>query len=118
MGVFRYPIALFSPQGQRPESLEALLDTEASYTVVPGSVLRRLGGREEWQRDFILGDGRRVTLSVGVVDTQIDGRRMPTVCVFGEEASEPLLGAATREQLGLGVDPLGQRLVQVPGYLV
>ena len=38
--------------------------------------------------------------------------------VFGDEDAEPLLGAVTLEEFGLGVDPVRRRLVPVDGYLV
>ena len=40
-----------------------------------------------------------------------------TVVVFGDDGGPTLLGAVTLEKLGLGVDPLGQKLSEVPGLL-
>ena len=38
--------------------------------------------------------------------------------VFGDDGAEPLLGAVTMEEFGLGVDPVRRRLAPVDGYLV
>ena len=38
--------------------------------------------------------------------------------IFGEEDSQPLLGAVTLEIFRLGVDPVSQRLIPVPGLLM
>ena len=40
-----------------------------------------------------------------------------TVVVFGDDGRPTLLGAVTLEGFGLGVDPLGQKLIEVPGLL-
>jgi len=36
-----------------------------------------------------------------------------TLCVFGDEDSEPLLGATALEEFALGVDPVNHTLVPV-----
>jgi hypothetical protein len=36
----------------------------------------------------------------------------------GNEGAQPLLGAITLEEFGLGIDPVGQKLTPVPGYLM
>ncbi len=45
MGTFTYTIDIGDPQGQRFERVEALVDTGASYTTLPASLLQRLGVR-------------------------------------------------------------------------
>ncbi|MBI4339277.1 MAG: aspartyl protease family protein [Chloroflexi bacterium] len=100
------------------QELEALVDTGSSYTLVPRPLLERLGvvPQENWP--FTLADGRRVEYPVTQVRVRLDGRIRYTVCVFGEEGSQPLLGAVTLEEFGLGVDPIGKRLVPIPGLLM
>jgi hypothetical protein len=41
-----------------------------------------------------------------------------TIVVFGDEGALPLLGAFTLEEFGLSVDPVGRKLIPVPGLLV
>ena len=43
----------------------------------------------------------------------IDGETLTTMCIFGDEGSDPLLGALTLEQFSLGVDPVNRRLIAV-----
>ncbi len=38
--------------------------------------------------------------------------------IFGDEDSQPLLGAVTLEIFRLGVDAVSQRLIPVPGLLM
>ena len=43
MGTFRVAIEVGDLRGQRFEKVEALVDTGASYTLLPATLLRRLG---------------------------------------------------------------------------
>jgi clan AA aspartic protease len=117
MGTFSYPIEIGDPEGERFEPLEALVDTGASYTVVPARHLRNLGitSNERWP--FRLADERVVEYDIAQTQVRIDGRLRFTIVIFGDDAAEPLLGAYTLEGFGLAVDPIGQRLIPVPGLL-
>lgn len=43
MGTFYWPMEVSSPDGSRWETVVALVDTGASHTLLPSSLLRRLG---------------------------------------------------------------------------
>ena len=117
MGTFHYPIEVGDFAGVRFEALDALVDTGATYTWLPKEILDRLGVTPEEQRQFVLADGREVEYDVAWVRIRVDGRNQPSLCVFGEPGTQPLLGAFTLEAFGLGVDPINRRLVPVRGYL-
>ena len=118
VGTFHYAIEVGDPQGTRFETVDALVDSGASYTTLPPSVLRRLGVTPHEQVLFLLADGRRLERDVGRTWVRIDGKAEVTLVVFGDEEAEPLVGAYTLEGLRLGVDPLNRRLVPIPGYLM
>ena len=40
---FTHPITLYSPLGDRRETVEAMVDTGSTFTVVPGVILEALG---------------------------------------------------------------------------
>jgi len=117
MGSFRYRVEIASPQGQTFEALDALVDTGATYTWVPRPLLEKLGITPAFKRDFLLADGRTIQRDVAQVIARIDGQSLYTLCIFGDEGSEPLLGMVTLEEFGLGVDPVNRRLIPVPGFL-
>jgi hypothetical protein len=48
----------------------------------------------------------------------MNGRAEQTLVVFGEATSQPLLGAYPLEGLRRAADPVGRRLVPVPGLLM
>lgn len=118
MGTFSVRLEVGDPQGQRYEPLEALVDTGATYSMVPASLLRRQGVVPYTLAPFVLADGRQVEREIGHTWVRVDGRTVITLVVFGEEGVEPLLGAYTMEGLRLAPDPVSRRLVPVLGRLM
>ena len=117
MGHFRVPVQVGSRTGEHLESLEALVDTGATLTLIPREVLERLGVVPEEEWPFELADGREVRYPVAWVQIRIGARTQPTIAVFGERGSEPTLGVVTLESFLLAVDPVHHRLISVPGLL-
>ena len=113
MGTFSVTIEIGDLQGQRFEAMEALVDTGAITTMVPGSVLRRLGVVPSRRELFEYAGGEQVELSMGETKIRIDGRETTSWVIFGEEGTGALLGSYTLEGLLLGVDPYAQRLIPV-----
>jgi clan AA aspartic protease len=117
MGHFREPIQIASPGGGRFESMDALVDTGATYTWVPRDLLQRLGVAPEETWPFVLADGSEVRYPVAWVQIRIGGRAQPTIAVFGEPGTEAILGVFPLEGFRLAADPVNRRLVSVPGLL-
>ena len=117
MGHFRVVVEIGNRVGERFVTIEALVDTGATYTWVPRDVLGTLGvvPDEEWP--FILADGREVRYPMGWMQIKIGGRAQPTIVVFGEPGSEPILGVVSLEEFRLAADPVNRRLISVPGRL-
>jgi clan AA aspartic protease len=118
VGTFSVSIEIGDPAGQRYETVEALVDTGATYTTVPAPVLEGLGVRPHVRDRFILADGRQVDRDIGRTWVRVDGRLVVTLVVFGDAGAPALLGAYTLEGLRLAADPVSRRLVPVPGLLV
>ncbi len=118
MGTFRVAIEIGDAAGERWESVEALVDTGATYTSVPAPLLRRIGVTPHARATFALADGRHVELDIGRSWIRVGGRAEITLLVFGEPDATPLLGAYALEGLRLAPDPVGRRLVPVPGLLM
>ena len=111
MGTFTWPLHISSMNGGQGRDIEALVDTGATFTTLPGSLLRDLGIEPTGRRDFWVADGRRVEMEFGQAWVTIDGESVVTIVVFGEGEAAALLGAYTLEGLALAVDPIAQRLV-------
>jgi len=104
--------------GDRWETNEALVDTGATYTTVSAALLRRLGVTAYSRDTFVLADGLRVERDIGHGWIRVSGRAVVTLLVFAEADAPPLLGAYALEGLRLTVDPVGRRLIPVPGLLM
>lgn len=118
MGTFRVEIEIGDATGAHWETLQAFVDTGATYTTVPASLLRRLGVTPHVRDTFVLADGRRVEHDIGHGWIRVGDRSVVTLFVFGEADASPLLGAYALEGLRLAADPTGRRLVPVPGLLM
>lgn len=117
MGHFRVPVGVGAASGGRVVSVDALVDTGATYTWIPRDVLDGLGVPTEEERLFVLADGREVRYPVAWIRIRIGARMQPTIAVFGEPGSEPILGVVTLEEFLLAADPVSRRLIPVPGLL-
>jgi hypothetical protein len=58
MGSFRVQVEIGDPAGNRFDTIEALVDTRASYTWVSRDLLGRLGVRPEEEWPFVIRRSR------------------------------------------------------------
>jgi len=118
MGLFKQTIEIgASPTGPF-RSIEAVVDTGASYTQVPRSILEGLGIKATEQAEFTLADGRSVARGLAEAYVRLDGKIRATLCIVGDDRAEALLGAYTLEGFGLTVDPVNKRLVPTKLFLL
>ena len=96
---------------ERFETVDALVDTGATYSMMPAAMLRSLGVSPFARREFRLANGEWIHRELGVARVRIDGRVVITLVVFADERSHSILGAMTLEQFNLAVDPVDMRLV-------
>ena len=113
-----YPIEVGDPQGQHFERVEALVDTGATFTVLPGSLLRELGIPAQRRIRFRLADGSVLEREAGETLVRLDGQVITTTVVFGEADAPSLLGVVTLETALLAVDPVRQRLIPTEALLM
>jgi predicted aspartyl protease len=115
MGITHVKAVVFNltDPSQRME-IELLVDSGAMYTIVPARVLTSLAIRPHSERVFLLADGRQVTWPVGNAGFTIGERQGASTIVFGSDGAPALLGIATLEELGLGLDPIRRELIPIP----
>ena len=117
MGTFNWPMEILSADGTLAETVDALVDTGSSYTVLPAAILRRLNISSTDTLDFDLGDGRVISLEVGEARVRVEGRERTRIVVFGDDDTSPLMGADTLQGAALAVDPVAHRLVPTRALL-
>ena len=105
-------------QGEKTATVRMLVDTGATFSVIPPSLARALGIRRPRRSVSVrLADGRRVRLGADLAIIKIDGREAPTTILVGK-VDEPILGVEALEALGLVVDPGKKRLSPSRPYAI
>jgi len=118
MGTFTHRIIVTNPDTRSSLTVDALVDTGATFTMVPGSQLEALGLRPTRTVRVTLADGRLQELPMGRAAITVGDRSEISPCLFGPEGSPALLGAVTLEVLLLAVDPARKTLAPMDAYLV
>lgn len=118
VGTFAVRASITNPsQPERRMALELLVDTRATWTLLPEEVVSRLGLATPRQRSVTLASGERATYPAGQVAMQLNGEEEITTFLAGPSNCLALLGAVTLEQFGLAPDPVKKTLVSVGGLL-
>lgn len=119
MGVFRVRVQVFNIQApEETEELEMVVDTGATYPVIPRAVADQLGIQGVETRTFTLADGTQVSREMGWAGLSYDGRSSPSLVILGGEEDVALLGAVGLETLGFEVNPITQSLKPARQYLL
>ena len=90
-----------------------MVDTGASFTVIPAHILDELGISRVEQERFILADGSEHNLAIGDATIQLQGYTKTVRVVFGSDPHKTLIGFTTLLDLRLAVDPVNRRLLPV-----
>jgi len=118
MGLTFLEIEVGNPANPRvTKPVEFLVDSGAIYSVVPASVLRKLGIKPLAKEEFILANGEKIVRKKGIALFRYAGKVGGADVIFGEPEDSTLLGAFTLEALGLMLDPLKRELKPLPMIL-
>ena len=117
MGTFTVEMEIGGQDRQSWRRLEALVDTGASITAAPASTLRELGVRPSFEQLFQFAQGETRIMEIGYAWVRFEAREVLTQVLFNDEGTLPLLGAMALEGAYMGVDPVGKRLMPVPGLM-
>ncbi len=104
-------------RARRGLTLSFLVDSGATYTVIPSAVLESLGVEPVKERTFILANGQPIKRRIGEARITFQDESATCVVMFGEEGDNALLGVTTLENLGLIFDPIRQKILPLPMML-
>jgi clan AA aspartic protease len=104
-------------QPKKSQECKFLVDSGAVYSVVPQSILKRLGIKPTSSQEFILANGEIVKKPIGNAYFEYQGKIRAAPVVFGDE-DVFLLGATTIEALGMILDPIRRELKPLPMLLM
>ena len=110
MGLTYVRIQVSKDATSPPQSLDVLVDTGATHTMVPCTILESLGVTPARRRTVRLADGRTTERRFGIAYVRCDDRETWTWVLFGEPRDAAVLGALTLEELSLQVDVESHRL--------
>jgi len=118
MGLFRQHVEIGATDAGPFAPVDALVDTGATYSLFPRRLLSQLGVMAHDRAEFILADGRTIVRELATVVVRIENRNRHVLCIIGDDETNALLGATTLELFGVAADPVNQRLVPTPLYLM
>ena len=116
LGTFSVPVRFIGPAGASL-LLDALVDTDASYSMLANDILAQLGVAPTGRRRFRLADDTVADYDVGEIRVEFDGEQVSVLVVFGQAGVQALLGATALENLSLGANPVNELLVPVDALL-
>jgi len=108
MGITYIEGTVSGPQGSR--TLEFLVDSGASYTLLPYDVWTTMGLAPKRTLAFSLADGTRIERQVSECHLTLSVGEGHTPVVLGEPGDDALLGVVTLENLGLVFNPFSRTL--------
>ena len=109
MGHVKVKAEVSDAERARTKKLEFLVDTGASYMVLPPAVAEELGLKTLEKTRVTLADKRIVDAGYALAYVSLLGREAPvTALIF--DSPIPLFGAFTLQVLGLEVDPTNQEV--------
>lgn len=116
MGI-TYVQGTVSRNGQQA-TLEFLVDSGATYTLLPQEVCRKLDLKPKRRQKFSLADGTTVERAISECHIQLAEGEGHTPVIMGEADDQPLLGMVTLGILGLVLNPFNRTLVPMRMLLV
>jgi len=118
MGLTNVKVQIANPSDvSRKREINFLVDSGAVYSVVNTKILEKLGIKPITKKEFILANGQAVTRQLGGALYQYGDEKGYAPVIFGERGDSNLLGAVTLESLGLVLDPLKRKLLNLPMML-
>ena len=119
MGILREKVKIANPlDGSHFREIEMVVDSGATYSQVPASLLAQMKIDKKYKRRLKIATGEIIERDAGEIVMSIKNETLTTMVIFGDERSEPLLGAVTLEQFGLAIDPVNKTLIPVPELML
>jgi clan AA aspartic protease len=102
----------------RKATVRFLVDTGATYTLLPAEESSLLGLVPKRSATFTLADGSTIERKVSECHITLPQGEGHTPVIIGESGDEPLLGVVTLEILGLILNPFNRTLQPMRMLLV
>jgi clan AA aspartic protease len=111
MGITVVILKVRNPKDERRLIEEKfLVDSGASFSVVPGPLLDKIGIKPRREQEFTLADGTTIKRKVSEAVFEYRGNRATSPVVIGKKNDSLLLGTITLETMGLVLDPFERKI--------
>ena len=117
MGTTYVEAEAIGPTGKR-EAVRLLVDSGATYSLLPERVWRAIELTPQREMSFILADGTSVERQVSECLMSLVEGEGHTPVILGEPGDEGLLGVVTLEILGLVLNPFNRTLQPLRAMLM
>ncbi len=121
MGIFSVAAKIYTgfPDGARaPAEVDLLVDTGATFSVIPRAILTRADVKAVEEREILTVDRKQLRRDLVYAGIEASGRRVLSPVLFGEADDFAVLGAVTLEIAGPVVDPEQKKLLPRPSLLL
>lgn len=105
-----YVEGLVSGPSGGPIAVKFLVDSGASYSLLPDDVWRRLGLSAKRSMTFVLADGTEMKRDVSECHVKLPQGEGHTPVILGEPGDVALLGVITLEVLGFVLNPFDRSI--------
>ena len=117
MGITYVEAEAVGPTGKR-EALRLLVDSGATYSLLPEPVWRAIQLEPTREMSFSLADGTQVVRRISSCRLSLEQGEDHTPVILGEPGDEALLGVITLEILGLVLNPFNRTLQPLRAMLM
>ena len=112
MGEVRVPVRVINPyEPTRHWEGTFLVDSGATSSHVPTTILESIGIQPTGVREVWLGDNRPIRRLISFAGFTVLGQTDYSTVFFADQDMEPILGLTVLESLGLLIDPARERLL-------
>ena len=119
MGAIYVDVTIRNPaEPQRSWTGKFLVDTSMFDSLVPRSQLEAIGLKPRGRREYVLADGKSVSLDITTAEIEFEGEVVGGTVVYGDDGAEPLLGTTALDSGGFEVDPRNEELKRLPAVLL
>lgn len=104
-GVTRVPVRIRNLFSGEAFTTDFLVDTGYRETMIPASLLKRIGIEPEKRRTYELPNGQLEDYDVGVAELSFLAERIATQILFVFDDTQPLLGRLSLAGAGISIEP-------------
>ena len=108
MGITYIDGTVSGPSGE--QAVQFLVDSGASYTLLPEGVWQAIGLQPKKTMTFTLADGSLMDRKISECHISLTEGVSQTPVILGEPGDQALLGVITLENLGLILNPFTRKL--------